>query len=88
MHTFRLLDMAIEIANENQVNVHRPNREFLLSIKRGEYEYQDLIKLANQKQSEMVAAFASSNIQQKPNIELINNLLVKYRQEIYSNNNS
>ena len=33
MHTFRLLEMALEIAREKQINVQRPNREFLLEIK-------------------------------------------------------
>ena len=43
MHTFRLLDMAYEILNEGMIRVARPNREMLLSIRRGEWAYDDLI---------------------------------------------
>jgi len=83
MHTFRLLDMAIEIAKEKQVNVHRPNRDFLLSIKNGEFEYDDLLKLAKQKQDEMELAFESSGLQEKPDLELINELLIHFRNFFY-----
>ncbi|MFK8010869.1 MAG: nucleotidyltransferase domain-containing protein [Marinicellaceae bacterium] len=83
MHTFRLLDMAIEIANEKQVNVHRPNRDFLLSIKNGEFEYDDLLALAHKKQIEMELAFEKSDLQDMPDIEKINQLLVKFREVFY-----
>ena len=83
MHTFRLLDMAIEIAKEKQVNVHRPNRDFLLSIKNGEFDYDDLLKLAKQKQIEMELAFESSGLQEKPDLELINELLIHFRNFFY-----
>ena len=83
MHTFRLLDMAIEIANEERVNVHRPNRDFLLSIKNGEFEYDELLELAKQKQYEMELAFDSSGLPEAPNLEIINNLLVQFREKFY-----
>jgi hypothetical protein len=88
MHTFRLLDMAIEIANQKRVNVNRPNREFLLSIKNGEFEYDELLELANQKQHEMELAFESSDLPEVPDIELINNLLVRFRDEFYNKTSS
>ena len=83
MHTFRLLDMAIEIAKEKQVNVHRPNRDFLLSIKNGEFEYEELITLAKLKQDEMELAFDLSDLQEKPDLELINQLLFQFRKYFY-----
>ena len=57
MHVFRLLEMAIEIANEKVVNVERPNRDFLLKIKSGDYDYDDLLKMADKKREEMESAF-------------------------------
>lgn len=85
MHTFRLLEMAIEIAKQKRVNVHRPNRGFLLSIKNGEYEYGELLQMANQKQAEMELAFKASDLQESPNLELINHMLVKFRDAFYKN---
>jgi len=49
MHTFRLLQMAIEIANEKKINVRRPDRDFLLDIKSGKYEYDELLEMAKEK---------------------------------------
>ncbi len=83
MHTFRLLDMAIEIAQEHKVNVHRPNRDFLLAIKSGEFEYQDLLEMANKKQVEMEAAFEKSTLPDRPNLSHINQLCFDLREELY-----
>ncbi|WP_223860807.1 hypothetical protein [Spirosoma validum] len=41
--------MAIEILESGQVLVRRPNRDELLQIRAGAFEYDDLIKLAEQK---------------------------------------
>ena len=46
MHVFRLLLMAKEIAAEGKINVFRNDREFLLDIKQGKYEYDELVAKA------------------------------------------
>jgi predicted nucleotidyltransferase len=83
MHVFRLLDMAIEIGRDKSINVRRPNRHFLLDIKSGKYEYDELLNMANEKQIEMEAAFAASSLQEKPNYEMINELAYKLRDQYY-----
>ena len=83
MHTFRLLEMAIEIANKKEINVKRPNREFLLDIKQGKYEYDDLLKLAKERKNEMDNAFENSTLPEKPNKELINKLTFELRNRFY-----
>jgi len=83
MHTFRLLDMAIEIAKEKKIKVKRPNRDFLLNIKVGNYEYEELLKMANKKQVEMENAFENSDLQEKPNRNKINELTYKIRNKFY-----
>ena len=83
MHTFRLLEMAIEIAEEHQVNVHRPNRDFLLEIKSGKFEYEELLSLANDKQKEMEEAFENSSLPESPDINLINKMCFELREELY-----
>lgn len=84
MHTFRLLEMAIEIAKEGKINVKRQNRDFLLSIKSGKFEYDDLLKMANERNLEMEKAFELSNLQIKPDYNLINNLTFRLRDMFYS----
>lgn len=85
MHTFRLLEMAIEIAQQKTVNVKRDDRDFLLQIKAGEFEYDRLLDLAKQKQQEMEEAFLKSDLPEKPDLALINKMTYKIREEFYQN---
>jgi len=83
MHTFRLLEMAIEIANEGRVNVHRPNRNFLLDIKMGKFEYEELLDMAKERREQMEKAFENSNLPEIPDEEGINRLLFELRERFY-----
>jgi len=86
MHTFRLLEMAIEIGTESAVNVKRKNREFLLKIKSGEFEYDDLLKMAEERKLKMEQAFENSKLPDSPNLGEINKLLYELRNEFYNLN--
>lgn len=83
MHTFRLLNMAIEIANEKKINVKRNDRDFLLDIKAGKFEYDELLNLAKQKQNEMEIAFEKSDLPEKPDFEYINQITFELREKFY-----
>ncbi len=83
MHTFRLLDMAEEIATQNKVIVRRPNREFLFKIRKGEFEYQDLVNQAEEKLANINELFEKSNLPNEPNITEINQILFEVRAEYY-----
>ncbi len=84
MHVFRLLEMAIEIGKYQQVNVVRPNREFLPDIKSGKYTYGKLIEIANNKQMELDEAFQHSTLPDKPDINKINALAFELRNRLYT----
>ena len=83
MHTFRLLQMAIEIGKDKKINVKRSDREFLLGIKSGKYEYEDLLKMAQEKQTEMEAAFEQSELREQPDLDYINSLAHSIRKRLY-----
>lgn len=83
MHTFRLLEMAIEIGRDNEINVKRPDRDFLLKVKSGGYEYNDLLERANLKQLEMEKAFESSSLPEIPAISKLNSLSFTIREQLY-----
>jgi tRNA U34 5-carboxymethylaminomethyl modifying enzyme MnmG/GidA len=83
MHVFRLLEMAIEIAKEGCVNVRRPNRAFLLDIKSGKFEYEELLKLADERQVIMEEAFDRSSLPDKPDFEAVNTLCYEVRKKFY-----
>jgi len=83
MHVFRLLEMAIEIGKEKKVNVRRPNRDFLFDIKAGKFEYEVLLKMADQKKEEMESAFENSSLADKPDLVMINDLTYRLRDKFY-----
>jgi len=82
-HCHRLLDMAIEIGEGKGVNVRRNNREELLSIRRGESDYDTLVENAENKIRRMEEIFESSNLPKSIDRDLINNLLIKIRKIVY-----
>lgn len=79
MHTFRLLDMAIEILEKKEVIVKRPNREELLKIRSGFFTYEELIEKADQKIEELEKAYQHSTLPNFPNIEKLENALIEIR---------
>lgn len=83
MHTIRLLQTALEIFKENKVNVLRPNRSELLSIRNGEWEYDDLIDYSKTLLNEINEAELISDLQNEPDIPKVNNLLVFLRSKLY-----
>lgn len=83
MHTFRLLDMAEEIGSKGEINVRRPNREFLLSIKKGEFNYDELVRQAEEKLLSVNRSYEQSDLPATPDLEKINNLLAETRNSFY-----
>lgn len=83
MHVFRLLMMAQEIALEQRINVHRTDREFLLAIKRGYFEYEDLLERARTIQAKLPELFKQSGLPPTPDLSHINNLLINIRMAYY-----
>lgn len=84
MHVFRLLLIAKEIATEGVINVFRKDRDFLLSIKAGEFDYDDLVAKAEMLKEELPKFYQESNLQDEPNVENIDELLVKMREAFYN----
>lgn len=83
MHVFRLLLMAKEIAMEGVINVRRPDRVFLLAIKNGEFEYDDLVERATALKEDLKDAYAASILINAPDMALVNDLLIKMRATYY-----
>lgn len=86
MHTFRLLHMAKEIAIENTIHVKRTDRSFLLDIKKGKYEYDELVVWAEERKQELEMLYANSSLHERPNLIKVNNLLSSIREEYYAQN--
>lgn len=84
MHTIRLLQTALDIANTGKVIVKRENRDELLAIKSGQSDYETLVKMADNLTNEISQAFATSDLKDEPNRKEVLEQLVKIRQYLYS----
>jgi len=83
MHVFRLLLVAKEIAVEEKVNVFRKDRDFLLAIKEGKFEYDELVEKATVLKNELPLLYQQSDLMDEPDIKLIEETLIKMREAYY-----
>ncbi len=83
MHTFRLLHMAEEIAHEGKIFVRRNDREFLMRIREGKFEYEDLLIRAEEKVQQIEELFEKSSLPEEPNLKQLEELLVDVRDNYY-----
>src|SRR6185437_5298411 len=83
MHTFRLLAMAEEIARYKKVIVHRPDRDFFLRIRAGEFTFEDLMVQVESKLVAIESLYAQSDLPEAPDIRLAEALLVRIRESFY-----
>jgi len=81
----RLIQTALEIAQGKGVILNRRNidRELLLDIKNHKYEYDEVIKIADEKIAELDAAVKTCTLKENVDPFFVNKLVVKIRKEIY-----
>ncbi len=85
MHTFRLLNMAREILEEGKVIVKRPNREMLLDIRKGKYQYKDLMRMAADELEAIEKAYQQTSLPDNLDMVAVEKLLVSTRMAFYKN---
>ncbi|MBS1603071.1 MAG: nucleotidyltransferase domain-containing protein, partial [Bacteroidetes bacterium] len=83
MHAFRLLNMAEEIALYRRVIVYREDREFLLRIRGGEFAYEELMDMVEEKMIRIEEAYKRSDLPDVPEARKGEELLVRIREEFY-----
>lgn len=83
MHTFRLLETALDIARHGEIRPRRPNRDELLAIKRGESSYEDLLEKAERLMAEVETAFEAADLPETVNAASALAALVDVRESIY-----
>lgn len=79
MHTLRLLDQAIEIATEGRIVLPRANAAWLKKVKSGAYDYEELLRIADEKHARMEAAFEESSLRERPCRRTANEILLEVR---------
>lgn len=81
MHTLRLLDQAIEIADHGKIIFPRPNKQWLKKVKTGEYAYEEILSIADEKNAEMESAFEKTSLPEKPCDQTVQEVLLEIRSQ-------
>ncbi|SOD12758.1 DNA polymerase beta superfamily protein [Pedobacter xixiisoli] len=84
MHTIRLLQVALEIVRDGKLNVKRANRDELLAIKRGEFEYQEVLEMAEVLMQQIEKETVYSKLKDNPDEKEMENILIEIREELYN----
>ncbi len=79
MHCMRLINCAQEIAQTGTFQVYRPEREFLLNIRKGKVLLDDIISEAEKKLSELKTLFENSKLPDNVPKEILHDKIVKIR---------
>lgn len=87
MHLIRLLRMGIEILTKEEVIVLRPDREELLDIRNGKWEYERLVSYAENLEKQLDNLYNQSTLLKCPNIQEIDRLLQDITEEFLRENN-
>lgn len=84
-HMFRLINMCTEILNGDGVNIDRTNidRDFLMKIRRGEFEYDEIMNLLEIQNENMMKAYQNTKLPDDINQNEINQMLIDVRKKIY-----
>ncbi len=84
MHCHRLLDMCLEIGEGKGIKVRRPNRDQLLQIRMGEYDYDQLMVEAEQKIAQIAQAYQAGTLPDHVDKTFVNDLLLEMRSKFYT----
>ena len=86
MHCIRIMTMAIEIAEGKGMILDRSetgDRDFLLNIKNHKKSYEEVMGYVEELEKRMNIAFENSTLPEEPDIEELNNILIKIRKNFY-----
>lgn len=86
MHLIRLLRMSHEILREGKVIVRRPDADELIAIRNGAFDYDTLVKTAEEMDAELDELYEKSTLPHSADKEAINNLYIEIVQEYWSRN--
>jgi len=83
MHTIRLLQSAVNIFKNNKIEIRVKNRDELLNIKAGNWDYDDLLLLAEQLIEKLNLLAESSLLPNLPDKRKVENTLIEIRNQLY-----
>lgn len=82
-HLFRLMSEGKELLLTGNITFPLPNAEWLLSIKNGFYQYEEILEMAKTMESEFETWYNESPLPHKPNINAIKELYFQIVKETF-----
>ena len=64
-HVMRLLGTALDALIDHEIQVMRPDRQFLLAIREGKYTYEQLVEMADAKMKLIEEAYVKSDLRNR-----------------------
>ena len=86
MHSMRLITMGCELAEGKGLLLDRNevgDRDFLMKIRNHQFEYDELMEFVIKKQNEMNEAMKTSTLPEHIDIDLVNDILIDIRKNLY-----
>lgn len=88
MHTIRLLNMCEELITTGEMNVKRPDAEYLLSVRNGLYSHQELNELFDQKEAHIKELMKNKCVlPRRANVDLISSVLMQAQDMCWDGDN-
>ena len=84
MHSFRLIQMGLEIASGEGVNLDRKkmgDRDLLMNIRNHKYEYDELMDMIDKKKEEMDKAMKHSTLPETIDVQMVEDILQNIRKK-------
>lgn len=83
MHTIRLLQVTEELLKTGELHVKRPNREELLAIRSGKFEYSALLAQSEMLIEKIDLAYEQTVLPETIDHQKLENILIEMRNELY-----
>lgn len=83
MHTIRLLQVTEELLKTGELRVKRPNREELLAIRSGKFEYSALLAQSEALIQRIDLAYEQTILPETIDHQKLENILIEMRNELY-----
>jgi len=80
-HMFRLLNMCLDAMVDKEIQVMRPERQFLISVREGKYSYKEIVKMANEKFARIEEAYIRSDLRNKIDFDYVNKFQINILKE-------
>jgi predicted nucleotidyltransferase len=81
LHLLRLLREGVEILRDGQINVYRPDCEWLRAVKNGLLSYEELLETAAAYESQLEQLYDASPLPEEPDAEAIEALVVELQEQ-------